>query len=195
MQRAEAAAPQCKEDHRASDTVSNTRSNPQNLPPISNPWTQFWFSPSDSLRRVQARCISDVKADTDHTSFITGTLSLREENEVFYPCFKFWNEFGDSNSDLDLIELELTRCIWFGSLRMEPNWFVRACFRTPMRSGTFRPVHSTSVFSLLFIPLVICSYFCVLIFHLCMYLYVHCYIANDYQYCSSWLLQSQHLNG
>ncbi|XP_052306326.1 WD repeat-containing protein DWA2 isoform X2 [Populus trichocarpa] len=31
---------------------------------------------------LQARCISDVKADTDHTSFITGTLSLREENEV-----------------------------------------------------------------------------------------------------------------
>uniref|UniRef100_A0A2P2JC82 WD repeat-containing protein DWA2 n=1 Tax=Rhizophora mucronata TaxID=61149 RepID=A0A2P2JC82_RHIMU len=32
--------------------------------------------------KFQARCISDVKADTDHTSFITGTLSLREENEV-----------------------------------------------------------------------------------------------------------------
>ncbi|KAG4147963.1 hypothetical protein ERO13_D05G256300v2 [Gossypium hirsutum] len=32
--------------------------------------------------KYQARCISDVKADTDHTSFITGTLSLREENEV-----------------------------------------------------------------------------------------------------------------
>ncbi|GLT99965.1 hypothetical protein SLE2022_173670 [Rubroshorea leprosula] len=33
----------------------------------------------------QARCISDVKADTDHTihtSFITGTLSLKEDNEV-----------------------------------------------------------------------------------------------------------------
>lgn len=35
----------------------------------------------------QARCISDVKADTDHTSFITGTLSLREENEVFFVNF------------------------------------------------------------------------------------------------------------
>ncbi|XP_011041256.1 PREDICTED: WD repeat-containing protein DWA2-like isoform X1 [Populus euphratica] len=32
--------------------------------------------------KYQARCISDVQADTDHTSFITGTLSLREENEV-----------------------------------------------------------------------------------------------------------------
>ncbi|XWS20865.1 hypothetical protein CRYUN_Cryun30bG0005700 [Craigia yunnanensis] len=32
--------------------------------------------------KYRARCISDVKADTDHTSFITGTLSLREENEV-----------------------------------------------------------------------------------------------------------------
>ncbi|GLT99970.1 hypothetical protein SLE2022_173710 [Rubroshorea leprosula] len=32
--------------------------------------------------KYQARCISDVKADTDHTSFIPGTLSLKEENEV-----------------------------------------------------------------------------------------------------------------
>ncbi|CAL1383721.1 unnamed protein product [Linum trigynum] len=32
--------------------------------------------------KYQARCISDVKADTDHTSFLAGTLSLREENEV-----------------------------------------------------------------------------------------------------------------
>ncbi|KAM7514000.1 hypothetical protein LguiA_003583 [Lonicera macranthoides] len=32
--------------------------------------------------KYQARCIDDVKADTDHTSFITGTLSLKEENEV-----------------------------------------------------------------------------------------------------------------
>ncbi|KAF5747222.1 WD repeat-containing protein DWA2-like [Tripterygium wilfordii] len=32
--------------------------------------------------KYQARCLSDVKADTDHTSFIAGTLSLREENEV-----------------------------------------------------------------------------------------------------------------
>ncbi|KAK6939238.1 hypothetical protein RJ641_028769, partial [Dillenia turbinata] len=30
----------------------------------------------------QARRISDVKADTDHTSFLTGTLSVKEENEV-----------------------------------------------------------------------------------------------------------------
>ncbi|GLT31354.1 hypothetical protein SLA2020_060960 [Shorea laevis] len=32
--------------------------------------------------KYQARCISDVKADTDHTCFINGTLSLKEENEV-----------------------------------------------------------------------------------------------------------------
>lgn len=37
---------------------------------------------------LQARCISDVKADMDHTSFLTGTLSLKEENEVmaFLDC-------------------------------------------------------------------------------------------------------------
>ncbi|XP_010498488.1 PREDICTED: WD repeat-containing protein DWA2 [Camelina sativa] len=32
--------------------------------------------------KYQARCIADVKADTDYTSFLTGTLSLKEENEV-----------------------------------------------------------------------------------------------------------------
>lgn len=36
---------------------------------------------------LQARCISDVKADTDHTSFLTGTLSLKEENEVRFFFF------------------------------------------------------------------------------------------------------------
>ncbi|CAN6880380.1 unnamed protein product [Brassica oleracea] len=34
--------------------------------------------------KYQARCISDVKADTDYTSFLTGTLSLKEENEVVH---------------------------------------------------------------------------------------------------------------
>ncbi|XP_042425340.1 WD repeat-containing protein DWA2-like isoform X1 [Zingiber officinale] len=32
--------------------------------------------------KYQARCITDVKADVDHTSFLAGTLSLKEENEV-----------------------------------------------------------------------------------------------------------------
>ncbi|KAL5713855.1 WD repeat-containing protein dwa2 [Ranunculus cassubicifolius] len=32
--------------------------------------------------KYQARCIADVKAETDQTTFITGTLSLKEENEV-----------------------------------------------------------------------------------------------------------------
>lgn len=32
--------------------------------------------------KYQARCIAEVKADTDYTSFLTGTLSLKEENEV-----------------------------------------------------------------------------------------------------------------
>lgn len=36
---------------------------------------------------LQARCIADVKADTDHTSFLTGTLSLKEEIEVFISKF------------------------------------------------------------------------------------------------------------
>lgn len=32
--------------------------------------------------KYQARCIADVRADQDHTSFLAGTLSLKEENEV-----------------------------------------------------------------------------------------------------------------
>ncbi|OVA03007.1 WD40 repeat [Macleaya cordata] len=32
--------------------------------------------------KYQARCIADVKADTETTTFIAGTLSLKEENEV-----------------------------------------------------------------------------------------------------------------
>lgn len=32
--------------------------------------------------KYQARCIADVRAETDQTTFITGTLSLKEENEV-----------------------------------------------------------------------------------------------------------------
>ncbi|XP_020595005.1 WD repeat-containing protein DWA2-like, partial [Phalaenopsis equestris] len=32
--------------------------------------------------KYQARCITDVTADTENTSFLAGTLSLKEENEV-----------------------------------------------------------------------------------------------------------------
>ncbi|KAH8515022.1 hypothetical protein H0E87_003754 [Populus deltoides] len=52
--------------------------NPNSLA-ISSNLTLISFK---KINVLQARCISDVKADTDHTSFITGTLSLREENEV-----------------------------------------------------------------------------------------------------------------
>ncbi|KAK4796827.1 hypothetical protein SAY86_029153 [Trapa natans] len=45
--------------------------------------------------KYQARCISDVSADTDHTSFLTGTLSLKEENEGL---FSHPNEIWDLRS-------------------------------------------------------------------------------------------------
>ncbi|CAI9758036.1 unnamed protein product [Fraxinus pennsylvanica] len=35
---------------------------------------------------ILARCIFDVKADTDRTSFLTSTLSLKEENEDLASC-------------------------------------------------------------------------------------------------------------
>jgi hypothetical protein len=31
---------------------------------------------------LQARCIADVRADAGSTTFLAGTLSLKEENEV-----------------------------------------------------------------------------------------------------------------
>lgn len=86
--------------------ASNTRSIIQNYP---NPKFNFFFlllslkilkekkKKCKTLKIfVQARCISDVKADTDHTSFITGTLSLKEENEVYILLiffFWFWFQF------------------------------------------------------------------------------------------------------
>ncbi|KAG6514145.1 hypothetical protein ZIOFF_024486 [Zingiber officinale] len=44
----------------------------------------LWNSTNSSSSPLlpQARCIADVKADIDHTSFLAGTLSLKEENEV-----------------------------------------------------------------------------------------------------------------
>ncbi|KAG6512015.1 hypothetical protein ZIOFF_030106 [Zingiber officinale] len=44
----------------------------------------LWNSTNSSSSPLlpQARCIADVKADVDHTSFLAGTLSLKEENEV-----------------------------------------------------------------------------------------------------------------
>ncbi|KAG6501787.1 hypothetical protein ZIOFF_041671 [Zingiber officinale] len=44
----------------------------------------LWNSTNSSSSQLlpQARCIADVKADIDHTSFLAGTLSLKEENEV-----------------------------------------------------------------------------------------------------------------
>lgn len=52
-----------------------------------DPWELFALALISDLILgfgAQARCISDVKADTDHTSFLTGTLSLKEENEVLF---------------------------------------------------------------------------------------------------------------
>ncbi|KAI4374880.1 hypothetical protein MLD38_012820 [Melastoma candidum] len=49
--------------------------------------------------KYQARCISDVKADTDHTSFLAGTLSLKEENElVCEGIFSYPDEIWDLRS-------------------------------------------------------------------------------------------------
>jgi hypothetical protein len=50
--------------------------------------------------KYQSRCISDVKADTDYTSFLTGTLSLKEENEV-NPCLDFDFVFYFSREDTE----------------------------------------------------------------------------------------------
>lgn len=60
----------------------------------------FWF-----VIGIQARCISDVKADTDHTSFITGTQSLKEENEVNFYFYFFWLIIRDLKTWLNFISM------------------------------------------------------------------------------------------
>lgn len=133
--------------------ASNTRSIIQNYP---NPKFKFFFSFTETqdLEKcktlkifVQARCISDVKADTDHTSFITGTLSLKEENEVYIFCPNFekkiWSQFvffGFLNQWS--FEVVCFRCIWFGFHQVEPSSYARVCSRTRTRSGTSLPVPS-----------------------------------------------------
>lgn len=90
------------------------------------------------------------------------------------------------------MELKLNRCIWFGSLRMEPNSYARVCFRTPTRSGTLLPVPSTSASSLLYILQVIsspfffsyylfvCPTFCIAaIWSALNLMLMHCHIVND----------------
>lgn len=67
----------CKEDQVGSVMVSNIR-----WDLINQTLTKFTFNSIQFEFCKQARCIADVKADTDHTSFLTGTLSLKEENEV-----------------------------------------------------------------------------------------------------------------
>jgi len=39
-------------------------------------------TPFRPLSSLQARCIADVRADAGSTTFLAGTLSLKEENEV-----------------------------------------------------------------------------------------------------------------
>lgn len=76
--------------------------------------------------KYQARCIADVKAETDATTFITGTLSLREENEVHLLRL--------SSSETELI------C---EGLFCHPNeiWDLASC---PFDARIFSTVYSTS---------------------------------------------------
>lgn len=80
---------------------------------------------------------------------------------AFFPLVEFFQiKPVDLNNRIELNwNVELNRCIWFGSLPMEPNSCARVCFLTPTRSGTLLPVPSTNASSLLFTPLVIAFLF------------------------------------
>lgn len=73
---------QCREDQRELVMVSSIRSHTVHFPIIVFAVNAKIFFGLIYIYCLQARCISDVKADTDHTSFLAGTLSLKEENEV-----------------------------------------------------------------------------------------------------------------
>lgn len=102
----------------------------------------------------QARCISDVKADTDHTSFLTGTLSLKEENEVngsFFRLHYYYPRYPDLKSCCDW----LLRFICYVYHLVDLSWYARVCFRIPMRFGTLLLPLSINASSLLSSPLVV----------------------------------------
>lgn len=75
---------QCREDQRELVMVSSIRSHTVHFQIIVFAVNAkiFFGLIYIYIYCLQARCISDVKADTDHTSFLAGTLSLKEENEV-----------------------------------------------------------------------------------------------------------------
>jgi hypothetical protein len=74
-------ARKCKVDPPVSFTVAwNTRYTSQTHKSCSNASVKNLLE----LSFFQARCIADVRADLGHTSFLAGTLSLKEENEVIF---------------------------------------------------------------------------------------------------------------
>lgn len=145
-------AQKCKVDQRESAMVSNTRSILSEFSELINP--EMKYANLNWIWLHQARCISDVKADTDHTSFLTGTLSLKEENEVVF-IFNGVVIFAINCVVvvvvvlLDLISVLIFRCICWGFRTAVLNWSARVCFRIPTRFGISLLVLSISGFSLL----------------------------------------------
>lgn len=94
------------------------------------------------------------------------------------------------------MQLKSIRCIWFGFRRVDPSSYARACFLTPMRSGTWRLAPSTNAFSLPSSPLVLnwfpCFFYpnCLLfLLPMCSFLYRHfasCHIVD----CMVWFCYS-----
>lgn len=101
-----------------------------------------------------------MKADTDYTSFLTGTLSLKEENEV-NPCldcvFRLLLNQEDTESLVFFpppFEI-LIRFIFFVCHLVDLSWYVRVCSLILMRYGTFLLALLINAFSPLSSPLVI----------------------------------------
>lgn len=113
---------------------------PNPKPQISNLLFRFPY--------FQARCIADVSADPDNTSFLAGTLSLREENEVFFFFSFFWSLWFFF---FYLFEIEIVvrilfgwsfcRCILSGCRRRGRSLFARVCSTIRVRSGISSHAH------------------------------------------------------
>lgn len=111
---------------------------------------QSLLTPRSSSLLLQARCIADVRADAGSTTFLAGTLSLKEENEV--RVLQPWRRVapggiairavlfcrGEMAWDLIWISnpLRPSRFTWSGCRRRRASSCATASSTTPTRSGT-----------------------------------------------------------
>jgi hypothetical protein len=127
-------ARKCKVDPPVSFTAAwNIRYTPQTL----NSCSKASVKNLVELTFFQARCIADVIADLGHTSFLAGTLSLKEENEVLICKISDLNSsYLLSVNSLEFIrDLIVNRFTWFGYRHLVMRLYARVCSTIRTRSG------------------------------------------------------------